>query len=157
MLPSRLVLLSLFIFIGLCFSQCGGGSSFEHFDEGTRFVLRSDSGIFRGIFTDMSLPNVKTHEQATLVEEEKDYLRYTHSGEPLDGEAEYEYFFAGQDQLDRIVATIQIYNEANLNQLRNDLTAYYDHRFTKHEETENGMRKWEFVLLFFLNLAFKSP
>ncbi len=135
---------TLFLLFAIVIAGCGSQGNFSDLDESTRFVLRSDSGLFRGIYSDMGTSEVKAHENATLAEEESDYLRYTHEGQPLDGKAEYEYFFASQDRLDRIVATVTIYNKDNLDQLKQDLVAFYDQQFGKHETKDKEKRLWEF-------------
>lgn len=136
--------LFLILFVGIAFAGCGSQATFPNLHESTRFVLRSDSGLFRGISSDMGASQVKVHEKATLAEEDADYLRYTQEGQPLDGQAEYEYFFAGQDRLDRIVATVEIYNKDNLDQLKRDLVAFYDRKFDSHETKDKGKLLWAF-------------
>jgi hypothetical protein len=134
----------LFLLFAIVIGACSSQGTFSHLDESSRFVLRSDSGLFRGVYSDMGASEVKAHEKATLAEEESDYLRYTHEGQPLDGQAEYEYFFASQDRLDRIVATVTIYNKDNLEQLKQDIVTFYDQKFGNHKTKDEEKHLWEF-------------
>ena len=140
----HLYLLFLPALIILLLNSCGSGSSFSNLSESTRFLLRSDSGLFRGVHSDMSLSEVKAHEKAKLVEEDENYIYYTLEGQSLDGKAELEYFFAGQGRLDMIISTITLYNQDNWKQMKDGLTSYYDSRFKKHKENKDGQRIWEF-------------
>ena len=136
----RLSLISI-LFSILLFS-C---KSFEDFSPHTKFILKSEDMMFRGVEFDKGKSTVLEKEGSEPTEEYPDYLRYTSNFENRDDYFfDLEYFFNNDDRLDMIIAYYTLTSEEEQSLVFDELAREFTKRFGPGEKDELGWYTWKF-------------
>lgn len=136
----RLSILS--ILFTLLFASC---KDFEDFNPHTKFILKSEEMMFRGIQFDKDKGAIKEAEQVAPEEEFPDYVRYLLSFEDnKDYTLDLEYFFNNDNRLDMIIAYYSLKTEEEQSLVFDELTREFTKRFGPGEEDELGWYTWKF-------------
>lgn len=136
----RLSILS--ILFTLLFISC---KDFEDFNPHTKFILKNEEMVFRGVEFDKDKSVVLEKESGEPVEEFPDYLHYKYNFEEnKKQQLELEYFFNSDNRLDMIIAYYKLKDEAEQSLVFDELIREFTKRFGPGEKDELGWYTWKF-------------
>lgn len=141
-----IVSLSLLCMLAAC-QQNNNKASIENASPYfSNFFTGNEEAVLRGIQFNSTQDELKKQEKAKLYETTPDHLFYEFSY-PKDSTAfsEYaniQYFFNENNQLDIIIAEIYLNDSTQEQQLKNNLTDYYNQRFGNPDKDEQEHEVW---------------
>ena len=128
-------------FIPLLFFSCHGGDKYKlaAYGEHLEKIVKTEEGIFRGLYLGMALKNVKEKETIGLSDEDSSYLYYEI---PLDSSNSFTLAYDFDEKgLKEIQSDVFMKNEDQFNELLNKFKMYFDDKYGKAENA-NGFWVW---------------